>query len=234
MSELGNKNIEKKNIDYFSNNEVYLKNKSTIDSYINVYNKLTEVLKNTSRLLDVGHGGSFDYDTSQIKEIVGLDLDEMTLQDNLPSNIKLECGSALNIPEHLKDFDKVLFMFLLHHLVGNNIEDNLSNLNKCINESKKTLNDNGKIIIVESCVPKWFYIIEKILFKPSSYFIKKLLKHPPAFQYTKEIIIDNLKKNNFKNINVEKVEIGKFILQYGFKFPSILTPVKTFIFVADK
>ena len=94
---------------------------------------------------------------------------------------------------------------LLHHLVGNNISENLTNLDKCISESYKTLEENGKIIIVESCVPKWFFFVEKILYKPSKYFIDKLIDHPPAFQFTRNIILNSLKKNKFKNLESKKL-----------------------------
>ena len=234
MNKVKNQSTEKKNIDFFSKNEIYQKNISNIDTYKILYNEITKYLLGTNKLLDIGHGGSFDYDTSQINEITGLDLDEMIDLKSLPNNIKLEVGSALDIPINLKNFETTLFVMLLHHLIGENVSQNLINLNKCISECKKTLKMNGKIIIVESCVPKWFYKIEKILFKPTSYLINKFLKHPPAFQYTKEIIIETLKKNNFKNIEYKKIKQGKFILQYGFKFPSILTPVETIIFTANR
>ena len=59
------------------------------------------------------------------------------------------------------------------------------------------------------------------------------MKHPPAFQYTKEIILECLKKNEFKKIEVNKIKQGKFILQYGFKFPTFLTPVDTPVLTLD-
>ena len=95
------------------------------------------------------------------------------------------------------------------------------------------MSKNGKLIIVESCVPKWFYNIEKVVFKPTSYFINKFMKHPPAFQFTKEIISDSLTMNGFKDVKIKKIKQGKFILQYGIKFPTILTPVETIIFSAN-
>ena len=234
MNKIDNQTIKKKNIDFFSNNDNYKDNVSKIDTYKILYNRITQNLENIDKLLDIGHGGSFDYDTNKLKEIVGLDLDHMINLDNLPKNIKLEIGSALNVPPDLINFDGVLLVMLIHHLIGNNINENLSNLNKCISESKKTLRANGKIVIVESCVPSWFYVIEKILFKPTSYLINRFLKHPPAFQFTKKIILESLKNNNFKDIKCEKVKQGKFILQYGFKFPTFLTPVETIIFTAIK
>ena len=51
---------------------------------------------------------------------------------------------------------------------------------------------------------------------------------------SKNIILRSLKENNFKNLEVKKVKQGKFILQFGFKFPSFLTPVETIIFTATK
>ena len=88
---------------------------------------------------------------------------------SLPKNIKLEIGSALDLPDNLKNFDAVISVMLIHHLIGKDVVSNLKNLDKCISESKKALSENGKLIIVESCVPKWFYFIEKILFKSSSF-----------------------------------------------------------------
>ena len=234
MIKKNSQSVKKKNIDFFSQNKKYQQDVNSIDSYKILFNIITQYVKGTNKLLDIGHGGSFDYDTSEVNEITGLDLDQMIDTKYLTKNIKLEIGSALEIPSNLVNFDTVLLVMLIHHLIGDDVNENLENLDKCISESKKTLTREGKIIIVESCVPKWFYLVEKLLFKPSSYLINKLLKHPPAFQYTSEIILKVLEKNGFKNIKYEKVKQGKFILQYGFKFPTFLTPVETIIFTAIK
>ena len=226
--------IEKKNIEFFSSNSKYQNNVATIDTYKILYSEITNFIKSSNKLLDIGHGGTFDYDTSKVKEITGLDLDKMIDVKNIPKNIRLVEGSALDIPEDIKNFDTTIVVMLLHHLVGNEVSENLENLDRCLQQIRKTLIDNGKLIIVESCVPKWFYLIEKILFKPTSYLIKKFIKHPPAFQFTEEILDKYLKKNNFKNINFKKIRQGKFILQYGIKVPTFLTPVKTIIITATK
>jgi SAM-dependent methyltransferase len=228
------KSIEKKNIDFFSNNLNYQNNVGKIDTYQILFNKITQNVLGSRRLLDIGHGGSFDYDTKKVKEIIGLDLEEMIKEELLPKNIKLKVGSALDIPEDLKNFDTTLLVMLIHHLIGKNVSENLENLDKCLYEAKKTLAENGKLVIVESCVPYWFYFVEKLLFKLSSILIIKFLKHPPAFQFTKDLIIQSLKKNNYKNISVNKIKQGRYILQYGFKFPTFLTPVETVIFTAHK
>ena len=197
--------VEKKNIEFFSSNSEYQKNIATIDTYKILYSEITEFIKSSNRLLDIGHGGSFDYDTSKVKEITGLDLDKMIDINNLPKNINLVEGSALNIPKDVKNFDTTLVVMLLHHLVGNSVSENLENLDKCLKQIRKTLIDNGKLVIVESCVPKWFYLIEKLLFKPTSYLIKKFMKHPPAFQFTQEILNEYLKKMTIKILILKKL-----------------------------
>ena len=226
--------IEKKNIEFFSSNSKYRNNVATIDTYKILYSEITNFIKSSNKLLDIGHGGTFDYDTSKVKEITGLDLDKMIDVKNIPKNIRLVEGSALDIPEDIKNFDTTILVMLLHHLVGNEVSENLENLDRCLQQIQKTLIKNGKLIIVESCVPKWFYLIEKILFKPTSFLIKKFIKHPPAFQFTEEILDKYLKKNNFKNINFKEIRQGKFILQYGIKVPTFLTPVETIIITATK
>ena len=235
IKKINNNNIiEKKNIDFFSSNSEYQNNIANIDTYKILYSEITDFIKTSNRLLDIGHGGSFDYDTSQIKEIIGLDLDNMIDISKLPKNIHLIKGSALDIPKNINNFDTTLMVMLLHHLVGNNVSENLENLDKCLQQIYKTLKTNGKLVIVESCVPKWFYLIEKLLFKPTAFLIKKFMKHPPAFQFTQKILGEYLKKNNYKNINFKKIKQGKFILQYGIKVPTFLTPVETVIITATK
>ena len=89
--------------------------------------------------MDIGHGGSFDYDTSKVKEITGLDLDKMIDVSKLPKNIKLVEGSALDIPESIGNFDTTIVVMLLHHLVGKSVSENLENLDKCLKQIHKTL-----------------------------------------------------------------------------------------------
>ena len=234
IKRINNDIIEKKNVEFFSSNSKYQNNVATIDTYKILYSEITNFIKSSNRLLDIGHGGTFDYDTSKVKEIIGLDLDKMIDESNLPKNINLEEGSALDIPENINNFDTTLVVMLLHHLVGNNVSENIKNLDICLRQIRKTLIKNGKLVIVESCVPKWFYLIEKVLFKPTSYLIKKFMKHPPAFQFTQEMLEKYLKKNNYRNINFKKIKQGKFILQYGIKVPTFLTPVETVIITANK
>ena len=65
MNETDKQNINKKNIEFFSKNLNYQNNINQIDTYKILYNEITEIIKGSDLLLDVGHGGSFDYDTTK-------------------------------------------------------------------------------------------------------------------------------------------------------------------------
>tara|TARA_B100000989_G_scaffold298806_1_gene289997 strand:+ start:6949 stop:7656 length:708 start_codon:yes stop_codon:yes gene_type:complete len=223
--------ISEKNAKFFNDNTNYRKNINNIDTYQNIRNEISEILAGTENLLDIGHGGVFDYNTDKINKIIGLDLEYMNSSE-LPNNIELVKGSVLEIPDHLKYFDKIFMNMLLHHLCGKNVKENFDNLNRCFYEIKKKIGSNGELIIVESCVPLWFNIFEKLVYRLVYKFILRFFKHPPVFQFTINQIIEALVNNGYKIDNFEIVKQGKYILQFGYKFPTILTPVKTVIFRA--
>ena len=223
--------ISSKNAKFFNENLNYRKNINNIDTYQNIRNEISRILDGTENLLDIGHGGVFDYNTDKVDKIVGLDLEYMN-SSKLPNNIELVKGSVLEIPNHLKSFDKIFVNMLLHHLCGKNVKENFYNLNKCFYEMKKKIKSEGELIIVESCVPLWFNIFEKLVYRLAYKFILKYFKHPPVFQFTINQIIEALINNGYKIEYFKTVKQGKYILQFGYKFPTILTPVKTVIFRA--
>ena len=77
MKKINNQSIEDKNISFFSKNSKYQENINNIDTYKILYDEISYNVNNINKLLDIGHGGSFDYDTNKVKEIIGLDLDYM-------------------------------------------------------------------------------------------------------------------------------------------------------------
>ncbi len=125
-------------------------------------------------------------------------------------------------------------VMLLHHLVGKSVSECFANVEKSIGEAYKVLNPNGKIIIVESCVPPWFFKFESLIFKISSWIIEKAIKHPPTLQYTESQLLKMMKSSGFYKTSVRPISKGKFVLQYGIKFPSIVTPVQPTLFVGIK
>ena len=85
-----NKSINQKNINFFSENKDYQKNISEIDTYKILYEEITNRLKGRKKLLDIGHGGCFDYDSRVVNEIIGLDLDKMISAEKIPENGKFQ------------------------------------------------------------------------------------------------------------------------------------------------
>ncbi len=224
-----------KNIAFFRDNvQEYGKNVQELDTYVAIRASINDALTGVSRLLDIGNGGVFDYDVNLVPEILALDLflDDIDTA-RYPSHITFKAGSALQIPESTESFDGVIMVMLLHHLVGNTVAESLINVNTSIQEAIRILKPGGKLIIVESCIPEWFYVFEKFIFPLASKIINIILPHPITLQYPVGTI-KNIMSEHSSNIEVLRIPKGKWVLQYGYKFPSILTPVNPYRLILTK
>lgn len=224
------------NITFFRDNiDSYNADIQNLDTYITLRSYINLAIQGINNLLDIGNGGVFDYDVKLVSKIVGLDLflDKLPSTFVCPENVTLKTGSALNIPEPDEKFDGVMMVMLIHHLIGNSVAASIQNVEKTVEEAYRVLQPGGKMIIVESCVPKWFYIFEKIVFPLAVRFIDKIFKHPATLQYPPSML-KNILEKKFKKVNVINVPLGRWVLIYGLKVPSILTPVNPKIFIAEK
>ncbi len=93
-----------------------------MSTYRNIRSEVNAAIVGTQRLLDIGNGGVFDYDTQLVPEIVGVDLflDEVT--SGIPENVTLRRGDALALDEADAAYDGVLIVFVFHHLVSTDVE----------------------------------------------------------------------------------------------------------------
>ena len=82
-------------------------------------------------------------------------------------------------------------------------------------------------------MPKWFYGFEKVVFPLATKLIGRFLEHPPTLQYPPEMIFEFLKRHAAE-VEVTPIPKGKWILQYGMKYPAALTPAVPYRFVAHK
>lgn len=207
---------------------------STLDSYRNIRNAIDAELKGMGRLLDVGNGGTFDYDITLVRELVAVDL---FLEDlpagTLPPGVQVKNGSALELPFPNETFDGVLMVMLIHHLIGHSVAETQLNAERAIAEGFRVLAPGGKLVIVESCVPAWFYRFERMVFTPATKLIGMLLAHPATFQFTPATIAGFIEGCG-TNAKPMPIPLGRWVLQYGFRYPSAFTPIAPYLFAAHK
>ncbi|EEQ12391.1 Methyltransferase [Yersinia mollaretii ATCC 43969] len=228
---------EKMNADYFlTGHSDYKKQIESIDTYKFISQALDNKLHGVDKLLDIGNGGIFDYSTENISEIFGLDLflDSITDDVVVPDNVRMIQGSALDIPESLSNFDAVLMVMLIHHLVGKDVQSCVDNARRSFEEAYRVVKPGGRLLVMDSCVPAWFYAIETRLFKAASWVIERTIKHPPVLQHTNSGIAELMKNVGFGDIEIIIVPKGKYIVQFGVKVPSFITPTQPVLIIGHK
>jgi SAM-dependent methyltransferase len=225
-----------KNISFFRDNrDSYDRMVQQLDTYVAMHHSLNNALRGINRLLDIGNGGVFDYDTSIIPSIVALDLffDDLPASFSCPANVTLNTGSALSIPEPNDSFDGVLVAMLIHHLVGTTVKESVANVHRAIGEAFRVLQPGGRLIILESCVPRWFYGLERAVFPIAAPLINAILAHPATLQYPASLLARMMTQYT-TNLEVCRIPKGRYILQFGYKIPSVLTPTNPYRFIAHK
>jgi SAM-dependent methyltransferase len=179
---------------------------------------INHALTGVHRLLDIGNGGVFAYDTTIVPHIVALDLflGDLPPAWTYPANVTLKTGSALSIPEPPESFDGILMVMLLHHIIGGTVGESLLNVGRALREAYRVLRPGGRLIVVESCVPRWFYAFERLAFPLASRLVARLLTHPMTLQYPMPLLVEELGKH-FAAVEVALIPKGRWVLQYGWR-----------------
>jgi hypothetical protein len=87
---------------------------------------------------------------------------------------------------------------------------------------------------MESCVPDWFFSFEKMVFEPATWVIERAIKHPSTLQFSHDFLFQLIQEAGFSDVKKQAVPKGKYVLQYGLKVPSWMTPVQPVLFSAWK
>src|SRR5271170_4225960 len=82
------------NASFFDGNERYEQRVGSLETYRHIRDAIDREIVGVGRLLDVGNGGVFDYDTRLAQEIVGVDLFLDEPPAGLDRNITLRRGDA--------------------------------------------------------------------------------------------------------------------------------------------
>lgn len=227
----------RKNATFFADNlNTYSDKVHQLDTYLNIRSSVNDAIAGMGSLLDIGNGGVFDYDTKLVDRIVALDLflDALPEDFQCPANVSLKTGSALDIHEPDASYDGVLIVMLLHHLVGRTVSESLLNVRRAVVEAYRVLKPGGRFVIVESCVGRWFFTFEKLVFPIAAPVINAILDHPATLQQQPSVIERLLAEETGQATEVTKIDLGKWVLQFGWKVPSVLTPVTPYRFIVRK
>ncbi len=225
--------IHAKNADFFANNRGYADLVGRLDTYRRIRETIEHELVGVEKLLDVGNGGVFAYDTSVVGRIVAVDL---FLDDGreAPPNVEFRRGDALALAEGDQTYDAALYALVFHHLTGTSASTVERNTRRALEEAHRVLRPGGRLVVVESCVPTWFYGVERILFAPLAALARtRAMKHPATLQLPLPVLT-SLVGERFEIARSEPIPAGRWILQFGLRWPTLLTPARPFLVTARK
>jgi SAM-dependent methyltransferase len=211
------------NIEWFADNDKYIESQSKLEHYQHVKRIVERELTGVGRLLDIGNGGFFNYDTRLVAQVTAVDLFLKDGPGPLP-NSTLRRGSLLALPFGDGAFDCILLQNVFHHVTGRTVQQNHRNLDVGLLEIHRCLVPGGKIVIIESTVGRFFYQIERALFRLA--LAIKRGGHPVTFQFTPQQLVQSAAEAGLTVEELTYVPRGMYILQMGYKWPSMLTPAK--------
>ncbi len=214
---------------FFSNNKEYAEGVAELETYRVIREAINAEVAGVGTLLDIGNGGVFDYDTSLAERIVAVDLFLDEAAPEAPPNVTFRRGDALALDEPDGAYDAVLLALVIHHLVGERAGDLVPNLRQTLSEAHRVLKPGGRLIVAESCVPRWFHAAEKVLFAPLSLLARTPLMTHPATMQLPARDIGAIMAERFGEVRGRRLPIGPWILQFGVRWPSALTPARAWM-----
>jgi SAM-dependent methyltransferase len=223
------------NAEFFARDK-HARDVADLDTYRHIREVITREVAGTGLLLDVGNGGVFEYDTSRVERIVAVDLflDQLPVS-HFPPNVTARSGNALSLDEPDNTYEVVLEALLYHHLVGTRAGDSVANIRRAIAEAGRVLQPGGRLVVAESCIPPWFYGFERLMFRPLAAFSRtRLLGGHPAVLQIPFPLLRALIAERLEIERAFRIPMGRWLTQFGRRWPTALTPARAVIVVARK
>jgi SAM-dependent methyltransferase len=222
-----------KNAQFFEANERYAARVGALETYGHIRRAINREITGAVRLLDVGNGGVFDYDTTLPKHIDAVDLFLDDIAPQVPgNNIRLRRGDALSLDEPDASYDRYLAVSVFHHLVGTDVASTLANIERAVDEAHRVLELGGRLVVMESCISAPAFAIERKLFPALQALARtRLMRHPATLQFPPERIAAVIRER-FGAVSVSPIPVGGWIIQFGLRWPTALTPARPYLFTA--
>lgn len=205
---------------WFDENEAYHQLQASLPHYQFTRLIVEREIAGAQHLLDVGNGGFFNYNTSLCDEITAVDV---FLKPGHPEpHITNITGSILSLPT--SGHDVILLQHVLHHVTGRSINANHAHLRTAFVQLAGALATGGKLVIIESVVPRWFYKIECALYGT----VRRLKRggHPVTFQFTRDHLIGAGRAARLVLRECSYVPAVGSVIQAGHRWPAQLTPAR--------
>jgi SAM-dependent methyltransferase len=225
----------KQNAEFFARDK-HGRDAAELDTYRLIREAITLEVAGADQLLDIGNGGVFEYDTSKVKSIVAVDLFlDQVPASQFPANVTARRGDALDLDEGDASYDLVLEALLYHHLVGTRPRDSIDNVRRAVTEAERVLRPGGRLVVAESCVPRWFYGFERVMFRPLVALARTpLLGGHPAVLQLPFGLLQALIGERLEIERAYRIPMGRWLTQFGRRWPTALTPARAVIVVARK